>query len=147
MSTHDQLIASVLNLRADFESLRNTEELKIKTRGQELIIDRLKVEVDILRSEKLKHDGIIGTYHRNEVALTSERDVSRKELAISHGSIKRLEAENTRLLAQIKDDQSKRQKLRKSYTVLNRSFPQGCEDTDVIQALDDMKESLMETRF
>ncbi len=43
MSTHDQLIASVLNLRADFESLRNTEVLKIKTRGQELIIDRLKV--------------------------------------------------------------------------------------------------------
>ncbi len=105
------------------------------------ILDEFKTNT----SEKLKHDGIIGTYHRNEVALTSERDVSRKELAISHGSIKRLEAENTRLLAQIKDDQSKRQKLRKSYTVLNRSLV--CDDTDVIQALDDMKESLMETRF
>ncbi len=113
MNDRDKLIVAILNLRADFDDLRNNEELKIKTRGQELIIDRLKIEVEQLRKEKLTHDGIINKYHRSEVTLTSERDVSKRELELVQSSLKRVEAENSRLLSQIKDDQSKRQKLRK----------------------------------
>lgn len=140
---NDKTIALILNTKTD------NVELKIKSACQDLIINRMKIELEQLRLKEKKYEEMmkqkeskcdvylarIDEYHKMEVDLTSELKVAKE-------SLKRTEIEKVKLDHLLKEEQRKKQKIRKSYQTLSRSLNFD-DNTDVKEALDELKEGLM----
>lgn len=141
---NDKTIALILNTKTD------NVELKIKSACQDLIINRMKIELEQLRLKEKKHEEMmkqkdgkcdsylarIEEYHKMEVSLTSELKVAKE-------SLKRIEMEKVKLDNALKEEQRKKQKIRKSYQTLSRSLNFDDNNTDVKEALEDLKQGLM----
>lgn len=140
----DKTIALILNTRTD------NIELRIKSACQDLIIDRMKRELEQLRNKEKKNEEVmkqkdskcegylsrIDEYHKMEVNLTSELKVAKE-------SLKRVEMEKVKLDHALKEEQRKKQKIRKSYQTLSRSLNIDEDNTDLKEALNELKEGLM----
>lgn len=149
--------AFLLEMKNDIERLKADKcETLIKVSCQELLIDRMKnealrnkSEVETLRLEKKKLEETISKYHQKEVTLTAERDTYKREVELLRESAKRADVENGKLQGQLKEEQNKRQKLRRAYGTLSKSFNgssgegEVIDDNEIRVALESLKEGLM----
>jgi len=131
----DETIREILGTRAI------AVDAIIKARCQDLIIQQLKRDKDRLESENKtlakkveKYETDINVKHELEVKLTSERDVLKE-------SLKRTQFDLEKQTRKVDLEFNKRQKMRKSYGILNKSIQS--DDSDVLNALNDLREGLM----
>ncbi len=131
----DETIREILGTRAI------AVDAIIKARCQDLIIqqlkrdrDRLESELKILAKKVEKYETDINVKHELEVKLTSERDVLKE-------SLKRTQFDLEKQTKKVDLEFNKRQKMRKSYGILNKSIQS--DDSDVLNALNDLREGLM----
>jgi len=131
----DETIREILGTRAI------AVDAIIKARCQDLIIQQLKRDKDRLESEnktlvkKLeKYEADKDLKHELEVKLTAERDVLKE-------SLKRTQFDLEKQTKKVDLEFNKRQKMRKSYGILNKSIQS--DDSDVLNALNDLREGLM----
>jgi peptidoglycan hydrolase CwlO-like protein len=131
----DETIREILGTRAI------AVDAIIKARCQDLIIqqlkrdkDRLESELKILVKKVEKYETDINVKHELEVKLTSERDVLKE-------SLKRTQFDLEKQTKKVDLEFNKRQKMRKSYGILNKSIQS--DDSDVLNALNDLREGLM----
>lgn len=152
----------LLKLTHEVELLKDgNADLRIKASNQELIIDRMKS--DALRA-KMEAEGrdarikkletMIQEYHRKEVTLTAERDTYKRELEVlntahkreldlMNESVKKVNTENTTLKGVIECERNKKQKMRRSYATLKKSFNGADEGEDIRLAMEQLHDGLM----
>ena len=149
--------AFLLEMKNDIERLKADKcETLIKVSCQELLIDRMKSdalrykgEIEALRLEKKKLEETVVKYHQKEVTLTAERDTLKREVELVRESVKRTDVENGKLQGQLREEQNKRQKLRRAYGTLSKSFNgssgegEAIGDDEIRVALESLKEGLM----
>ena len=107
-----------------------------------VLIDRYQKDQEVDRAELSRLRSELQRNHAEAVSSKRELEVIRLNLVEVKEQNRVLEADKRRLEVAASAEHGKRQKLRKSFAVLNRSFG-NVEDSEVSAALVELRESLM----
>jgi hypothetical protein len=122
--------------------IRAYSEKRIESACRAVLIDRYQKDQELDRAELSRLRNELQRNHAEAVSSKRELELVRLNLTEVKDLNRVLETDKKRLEVAASAEQGKRQKLRKSFAVLNRSFGT-VEDSEVSAALVELRESLM----